>query len=149
MPSNQTPNYSLSQWLRDDRVLMEDFNADNAKIDAALKEHAGQLARLPFCGNCQIYTQTYTGTGTFGEDNPKSLYFSYPPKLVVIVGPNGIFMIMVHGSPHALFPNSSPPPYNMCITWNGNYVSWFGNHVNSQMNASGAAYYVVALCSKS
>ena len=36
MPSNHTPNYALNQWERDDRVLMEDFNADNAKIDAAL-----------------------------------------------------------------------------------------------------------------
>ena len=40
MPSNQTPNYALNQWERDDRVLMEDFNADNAKIDAALKSGA-------------------------------------------------------------------------------------------------------------
>ena len=37
MPSSQTPNYNLNQWSKDDRVLMEDFNADNAKIDAAIK----------------------------------------------------------------------------------------------------------------
>ena len=36
MPSNQTPNYQLNQWERSDKVQMEDFNADNAKIDAAL-----------------------------------------------------------------------------------------------------------------
>ena len=41
MPSNQTPNYNLNQWSKDDRVLMEDFNADNAKIDAALQTEAG------------------------------------------------------------------------------------------------------------
>ena len=40
MPSNQTPNYQLSQWERSDKVQMEDFNADNAKIDAALKAEA-------------------------------------------------------------------------------------------------------------
>ena len=34
MASNQTPNYGLSQWKRTDQVRMEDFNADNAKIDA-------------------------------------------------------------------------------------------------------------------
>lgn len=33
---NQTENYNLSQWAKTDRILMEDFNADNAKIDAAL-----------------------------------------------------------------------------------------------------------------
>ncbi len=36
MPTNRTDNYALSQWERSDRILMEDFNADNAKIDAAL-----------------------------------------------------------------------------------------------------------------
>ena len=36
MPSNQTSNYQLSQWERSDKVQMEDFNADNAKIDEAL-----------------------------------------------------------------------------------------------------------------
>ena len=32
----KTQNYQLSQWDGDDRILREDFNADNAKIDAAL-----------------------------------------------------------------------------------------------------------------
>ena len=36
MPSNHTTNYSLNQWVKSDQVRMEDFNADNAKIDAAL-----------------------------------------------------------------------------------------------------------------
>ena len=34
---NQTANYQLSQWESTDRILMADFNSDNAKIDAALK----------------------------------------------------------------------------------------------------------------
>ena len=33
---NQTPNYQLNQWDKSDRIMMEDFNADNAKLDAAL-----------------------------------------------------------------------------------------------------------------
>jgi len=37
MASNYTPNYSLCQWEADDQVLRTEFNADNAKIDAALK----------------------------------------------------------------------------------------------------------------
>ena len=31
-----TNNYNLSQWAGEDRILREDFNADNAKIEAAL-----------------------------------------------------------------------------------------------------------------
>jgi len=44
MPSNFTPNYKLNQWEADDRVLRVDFNADNAKLDAALKAQADGLA---------------------------------------------------------------------------------------------------------
>ena len=49
MPTNRTDNYALSQWERSDRILMEDFNADNAKIDAALhnlEERVSLLDRL-------------------------------------------------------------------------------------------------------
>lgn len=39
MPSNFTEHYNLSQWEKTDKILMEDFNADNAKLDAALACH--------------------------------------------------------------------------------------------------------------
>lgn len=32
----QTTNYQLNQWEKPDRILMDDFNRDNEKIDAAL-----------------------------------------------------------------------------------------------------------------
>lgn len=32
----QTENYALNQWNPEDRILRTDFNADNAKIDAAI-----------------------------------------------------------------------------------------------------------------
>ena len=32
----KTTNYQLNQWAKSDRLMMDDFNADNAKIDAAL-----------------------------------------------------------------------------------------------------------------
>ena len=41
---NKTANYQLNQWAKSDRVLMDDFNADNAKIDAALKANASAIA---------------------------------------------------------------------------------------------------------
>ena len=46
MPSSQTPNYNLNQWSKDDRVLMEDFNADNAKLDAAIDQVDGRVDGL-------------------------------------------------------------------------------------------------------
>ena len=38
MAANQTENYGLNQWLATDQVVRTDFNADNAKIEAALSE---------------------------------------------------------------------------------------------------------------
>lgn len=39
----KTDQYQLNQWELSDRVRMEDFNADNAKLEAAL---AGKLGRM-------------------------------------------------------------------------------------------------------
>lgn len=36
----KTTNYELNQWDKTDRIRMEDFNADNAKINAALGRKA-------------------------------------------------------------------------------------------------------------
>lgn len=51
---NQTTNYQLNQWEKADRIQMEDFNADNAKIDAAL---ASIKELLPI-----VHLQTITTT---------------------------------------------------------------------------------------
>ena len=40
----KTTNYQLNQWVKSDRIQMEDFNSDNAKIDAALKSNADAVA---------------------------------------------------------------------------------------------------------
>lgn len=40
----QTSNYQLNQWEGTDRILRTDFNADNAKIDAAIAELREDLA---------------------------------------------------------------------------------------------------------
>ena len=41
---NQTANFQLSQWGKSDRILMEDFNSDNAKLEAALTAQRTALA---------------------------------------------------------------------------------------------------------
>ena len=39
-----TENYQLSQWAKQDRIQMQDFNADNQKLDTALKAEADARA---------------------------------------------------------------------------------------------------------
>lgn len=40
---NKTANFQLTQWEKTDRIMMEDFNRDNAAIDAALKSNADAI----------------------------------------------------------------------------------------------------------
>ena len=44
MSTNHTTNYDLNQWAGTDKLLRTEFNADNAKIDAALKANADAIA---------------------------------------------------------------------------------------------------------
>ena len=45
MATNYTTNYDLCQWESTDQVLRTDFNADNAKIDTALKSLSDQVVQ--------------------------------------------------------------------------------------------------------
>ena len=161
MSTNQTPNYQLSQWEATDQVLRADFNADNAKIDGALKaeadaraaETAALAAQVALRGNCQIYYTSYTGSGGSGPSQPNSLSFPKAPALVVIaedgVQSSGQYTaIMVRGSKQ--YAALSRSPSNATASWGaGGYtVSWYAleGRPYEQMNTKNTTYYVVALC---
>lgn len=133
MPSNQTPNYGLNQWIRSDQVKMEDFNADNLKTDAAIKAQAdaltaltGRAARL---GNCQIWSTSYVGAERTSVTFPKK------PSLVVI-GTNLAYMAVV-------FPCDAEVNYLQSLhkfTWNGNTLTWSSGN----LCRPGYTYFIVA-----
>ena len=50
----QTANYQLSQWDAEDRILREDFNRDNEKIDVAI---AAVKERSIWRQICEVVTQ--------------------------------------------------------------------------------------------
>lgn len=151
----QTPQYQLYQWEKMDRILMEDFNRDNAKVDAALAEvrasaaasaatlaqHTAAIAKL---GNCQIYTTSYTGNGTYGETNPCSLSFPKPPVVVMIFG-GGQWWI---GNPDSGLTFLADGRFVMgSCSRTGSTLSWYvaAGNARQQMNYSGTRYYVAAL----
>ncbi len=157
---NQTTNYNLNQWDAADPVRREDFNSDNAIIDAALKaaadaraavdkradgleavlaEHTAQIAKL---GNCQVYTTTYVGNGQCGEEHPSTLTFPQKP-LLAFVSRNGYNILRI-------FPFNTSYSYRESsliyveITWSGNTVIWNASTPDGQMNSNGTTYYVTA-----
>ena len=58
MATNQTTNYQLNQWEPTDQVLRTDFNADNAKLDAALKALSDQVIQKADASTVSSLSQT-------------------------------------------------------------------------------------------
>ena len=154
MPSNQTPNYQLSQWERDDKIQMEDFNADNAKIDAALKAQAATCASLQTLlnknGNCSVGTFTYQGTGKSGGTNPTVVKFPRMPTVFMILGKG--MMIGQGGSSKASMVYSSGYTYTefQDVSWSGPTLSFYSTDgPQQQLNLSSMSYLVVYFCAES
>ena len=151
---NQTTNYQLSQWESTDRILMSDFNGDNAKIDAALKANADSIAaveeELAVRGNCRIVFGSYTGTGTNGSGSPTTLTFDQMPILVLVQDPteNREFdrkLRMMRGVNWAVGTDGNYVWEND-VTWTEKGVRWSSEtSAETQFNVSGRQYRYLAL----
>ena len=171
----KTRNYQLNQWAAGDKVQRVAFNADNAKIDAAIKAVdakadtraaqtaldalaatvSGHTSALAGKGNCQIAAGTYTGTGKYSSASPTSLTFPFQPKLVAIQNRAGATPETEDSSYFDYMMMVLVWPvaqYRLCngrnpvtITWSGNKVSWYAESAPRQLNALGRIYHYVAL----
>ena len=64
MTTNQTTNYQLNQWEPTDQVLRTEFNADNAKIEAALDGKLSTIevvAEITTTSNAAYFSLDLTG----------------------------------------------------------------------------------------
>ena len=154
-----TQNYQLPQWVKSDRIMMDDFNDANSKIDTALHglrtdvdahETANTAAHAAF-GNCQVVTGTYTGQGRCGADTPNTLTFPHKPLLVIIhpdepiSSSNLTRLLLLQGSTFA-FSYMDMPPSQCRVSWSGSTVSWYNNTTYTyQCDQSGDVYRYVAL----
>ena len=147
MPSNQTTNYQLSQWVKSDQVKMEDFNADNAKLDAALASHAAALAGK---GNCRVEAFSYIGQSSQdGQGLTRRFPFSKRPAFVLIFGANCVHLMsgragegIFVGTYSAL--NGSRTVTSTTFTWEGN-TAVIDNHFRQvRMDLSGVSYQLIA-----
>ena len=109
----QTGNYQLNLWEGEDRILQEDFNADNVKMEAT-----AQAAMASKCGNCQIYHGSYVGTGS----STNILTFPKKPMFITIMGSN-MWLVTVQGAPVSIAKNAGAGSGKSYATWSGNSVS--------------------------
>ena len=134
-----TQNYQLSRWEKDDRIMMEDFNADNETIDAALAAKAdaeditalGETVAALTAGlgsggrTARIAWGSYTGNDQAGPNYPSSLSFDFKPVWVYIVGYSSQSRNLYEGV--FLRPSVWGSGYvdSLSLTWTDRGVSWY------------------------
>ena len=118
---NHTPNYALNQWEATDKIQRTDFNADNAKIDAAL---AGLQAVAAAKGNCQIAWGTCQTSITSSAENPAVFTFPFQPKLVVFAARGaasaGDYALAIRGQTRICNLNSGSSTESCVCNWTEN-----------------------------
>ena len=154
MSTNHTTNYNLNQWEATDKVLRTEFNADNAKIDAALKANADAVdsletqlvSGLAGKGNCQLWTTSYVGDDQVTYNSNNRITFPKLPVLVIIQGTNGGETMLILGQ-NTKYLTIMGTAYGGSVTWEGTTMSWRVNTTNpsDQFNLQGATYLVLAL----
>ena len=162
MFTNHTTNYNLNQWEATDKVLRTEFNADNAKIDAALKANAEAIAAETTArtalaavvaqrGNCSIERFTYTGTGGFGSGSPTSLNFTQKPAFFVLLTDMRILLGSGFSNKATVISYSSASSStgvgDMDVTWSGNTGQIVSSSAWTQFNDSGTVYQVFGFSS--
>ncbi len=104
----------------------------------------------------KIVTGSYIGTGGYGTSNKKSLTFSAPPKLLVVMpsdnATNGQFggFIAVNGIHSSRAGGIMDDTFGawgqLYYTWDGNAVTWYSDASEyTQQNNSGMTYYYFAI----
>ena len=137
MSTNHTTNYDLNQWEGTDKVLRTEFNADNAKIDAALKANADAVdsletqlvSGLAGKGNCQLWTTSYVGDDQVTYNSNNRITFPKLPVLVIIQGTNGGETMLILGQ-NTKYLTIMGTAYGGSVTWEGTTMSWRVNTTN-------------------
>ena len=155
MSTNHTTNYNLNQWLATDQVLRTEFNADNSKIDAALKNLSNQDKALEEAlnaqgveigklGNCEIGFVEYISNHTYGPDHPTRITFPRRPMAFIVIGYEAV-MFSICKSGIGLVCSSSTTT-DLDLTWSENTVSFYSNaNARLQMNSgTNHIYHVLA-----
>ena len=158
-----TTNYKLPQWVKEDPIKMQDFNAAFASIDAALKaetdarseadgtaaERITALAQTIANGKiCRIKYGSYTGNGTYGAANAGSSECGCYPLLAMVSEQNDSQHWALRGV--SGFYNSDNR--GSVAIWDNSSVSWFCQGEDQyfsppaiQFNEQGKTYYYVVL----
>ncbi len=88
MSTNYTSNFHLCQWEAGDPVLRVDFNADNAKLDAALTAQQSAIARAQSAADNAFrpgYVPVVTGYYAGNDAASRDITLGFRPKAVLVL----------------------------------------------------------------
>ena len=155
MASNHTQHYALNRWDLEDQIIMDDFNDDNEKIDAALHDNASALSALQTTLNThgkltRFAYGSYVGTGESGRNHPNSLTFDFYPMFIIIMsraaqGRDQSPCFMMRGE---TVGNSTKTAASINLSWTDSGVSWYDvdsfSKPENQNNTEGVTYHYLA-----
>lgn len=101
---------------------------DGKDMNALLEEYQNNQMR--------VFSDSYQGTGTFGESSPNTLIFDFQPKFAFVIKEGDSLGFMWGGSPTV---------GNIHISSNLNTLSWYSDSAEEQYNSSGIKYYYTVL----
>ena len=143
----KTTNYQLNQWAKSDRVMMDDFNADNLKVDSALAALGEAIAAAP-----KIAVGSYTGSGSCGASSPRTLTFAFQPKLVIVVENSWDYLkagtALISGQSLSAGiggGTNSGACLGLTVSWSGNSVTWYGPSAEKQLDVENCEYFYCAV----
>jgi len=170
MASNYTSNYNLCQWAASDKVLRTEFNADNTKIDAAIKAVdsrvdgkvstsalnslkstvsslsatvSSQGSTLALKGNCQVVVTNYTGDGQSTRTH------TFPRRPVMFFISGEALMTVIYGAVRTY--NHADSISAVGLAWSGNSVtltsrsSTTSNDAKAIGNVKNTTYQLITL----
>ena len=130
-------DYSYTYYTDEDGNIYTEQEYEQAITDI----NGNSLLTLP---GTQVYTGSYTGTGTYGSSNPNTLTFPFEPKILVVG--NYWQFTAPYGCPSAPCMGSGNSVGGVNLNWSGNSVSWYSTRSDTlQLNESGKTYNYFAI----
>ena len=146
-------NVNMKQWngTSFDNVLPLAYNAKQlgGQSLAEVKQWVQDSGLL-------LYTGQYTGTGTYGQNNPSSITFPFEPILFICPTYVGGYTPFEYLSPlqtaklktayqQINYPDTSSNFIQIKKSDDGKTISWYRNSASLQANVSGTIYYFAAI----
>ena len=170
MASNYTENYGLCQWEAGDSFVRTEFNQDNARIDAALKDLEDTKAEQAAVDSlttavagkaeqaalenlsdtvelkCRMKTGTYTGNGTNYRDS-QTIDVGFPIQAVLVENRAGNRSQAVNAATLGGLALKGTSLYNdeTLVSISGSsFTVYVGGQYKGNLNREGTTYLYVA-----